>query len=447
MIEKKCHRICPVSDGLLLLLVFWHVLSSPLLANSDWKYEGVLDVPSKARLCYWAPFDFDDLKNLEWYLALESEEDGRSCLLGSHPDAQSSLWQISPAGDLWLKRQGRSVAIVEESKPDIWEVTRLVPLPEELSNPANAILWASGDVLTVLEDGQIWSMTLDGQWSRADLPKFDMTGFVERGFVQTQSFIYYWGLEAGLLIHKRSGRIQRFLNDNWPDLLLEFEQFGTVWRVEGDEVSVRNDDNELLFNLSQKALLTNDLLFKGIHVHGKDMEMKRDFIASGQSLASEYPFGFLLLGFLIGAASGMAGMKLVRRHRLDNSGEIARAVDQDDVNGLNDIQLSGLSMPFQALVLSAPGMLSTDEFDLAIGNDMDQSPESQRSKRSKIIREVNNEAQLVIGYELVERDRDPVDRRKVTYRIKSVPKRLVNQISKQQGVNPTLKSWSRNLQG
>ena len=120
---------------------------------------------------------------------------------------------------------------------------------------------------------------------------------------------------------------------------------------------------------------------------------------------------------------------------------------QDDVNGLNDIQLSGLSMPFQALVLSAPGMLSTDEFDLAIGNDMDQSPESQRSKRSKIIREVNNEAQLVIGYELVERDRDPVDRRKVTYRIKSVPKRLVNQISKQQGVNPTLKSWSRNLQG
>lgn len=446
MLEKMCHRICPLSGGLLLALACVHIISSPLLANSDWKYVGVLDVPSRTRLCYWAPFDFDDLKNLEWYLALESEEEGRSCLLGSHPDALSSLWQISPDGDLWLKRQGRSVAIVQESKPSIWEVTRLVPFPEDLSNPANAILWASGDALTVLEDGQIWSMILDGEWSRADVPKFDMTGFVERGFVQTQSFIYYWGLEAGLLIHKRSGRIQRFLNDNWPDQLLEFEQFGTVWRVEGDEVSVRNDENELLFNLSQKALLTNDLLFKGIQVQGKDMKMKRDFIETVQSLASEYPFGFLLLGFLIGAASGLTGVKLIRRQRLENSGDLARAIDQDDVNGLNVIQLSGLSMPFQALVLSAPGMLSTDEIDLAIGNDMDQSPESQRSKRSKIIREVNNEAQLVIGYELVERDRDPVDRRKVTYRIKTVPKRLVNQIAKQQGVNPSRKSWSRNLQ-
>jgi hypothetical protein len=44
---------------------------------------------------------------------------------------------------------------------------------------------------------------------------------------------------------------------------------------------------------------------------------------------------------------------------------------------------------------------------------------------------VNNEAQLVIGYELVERDRDALDRRKVTYRIKTVPKRLIRQIERQ----------------
>jgi hypothetical protein len=417
---------------MLLIGVIAHLRPSDARSDSEWKYEGRLDIPANSRLCYWAPFEFSDLENLEWYLALETSDEC-SCLLGTHPDAQSSLWQISPDGDLWLKRQGSELALVEEVAPNQWEVTRTVPFPSDLQNPANAIIWATSTDITVLENGVIWNMNEGSDWKRMNDANFNMSGFVERGFVQSQSFIYYWGVDAGLLIHKRTGRIQRFLNDNWPDLLLEFEQLGTVWRVEGDEVSVRNSDNELVFNLGQKALLTNDLLFNGIHVQGPSLSKRKktDSLIRWRSFDLNDSIGYFLLVFLLGAGAGASGLQLFHKksssRRLEESGRVSST----DMQSLNELQLSGLSKPFQALVMAAPGMLSTEEFDMVIGNDIEQSPESQRSRRSKAIREVNNEAQLVIGYELVERDRDALDRRKVTYRIKTVPKRLIRQIERQ----------------
>lgn len=428
MMSKRISRVF----GLLITTLIGGQVAHASSSNLVWKYEGSLDVPSRASMCYWAPFDFADLKGVSWYLALESDS-VKSCLLGTHPDAQSSLWQISPSGKLWLKRQGRSIAMVEKVASGSWEVTSLIAMPDEVISPKDVILWGHDNHLTLLDNGQIWNMRIGERWRRVNSTKIHMEGFVERGFVQTQSYLYYWGTNAGVLIHKRSGRIQRFLNDKWPDLLKEFEQLGTTWTVDGDEVIVRNAENELLFNLDQKTLLTKDLLFQGIDGQGERGLSRLDNTSRDdwKRLWDDLKKGAGMIWFLFGLAVGILVMLLMRFFRFgrDAGGEAEDSVDE--ATELNAVQLSGLSESFQALVLVAPGVLTTEAFDQAIGNDANQSPESLRSKRSKVIRDVNNESLLVIGYELIERDRDQVDRRKVTYRIKSVPVRLTRQIEQQ----------------
>lgn len=425
--------------GVVFLLV---VLLGPGLlsasAESEWRYEGVLDVPASASLCYWAPFEFEDLHGIDWYLALESDSE-KSCLLGAHPDANSSLWQISPDGDLWLKRQGRFVATVEESSQGTWGVTNRIPMPDAIDNPDGVILWGHDGQLTLLANGVLWNSKIGGTWRQVDAPTMNLSGFVERGFVQTQSYIYYWGKQAGLLIHKRTGRIQRFLNDNWPELLKEFEQLGTTWSIQGDEVSVRNAENELLFNLDQKSFLTDDLLFQGMDMEGENLLSRINQVVPDSRwlhFLHDLRSGVGLIWFFLGLMVGAFGLHLARVFSAKPATQSDANASTSDLSELSELQLSGLSNEFQALVLVSPGVLSTEEFDQAIGNDHDQSPESQRSKRSKIIRDVNNEALLVIGYELVERDRDQIDRRKVIYRIKSVPVRLSRRIERQRNGRP-----------
>lgn len=421
-------RICRVF-GLLIATLFGVQIAHASSSNLVWKYEGNLDVPSRASLCYWAPFDFADLEGISWYLALESDS-VKSCLLGTHPDVNTSLWQISPSGELWLKRQGRSIAMVEKMASGSWGVTSLIAMPDEVISPKDVILWGHDNQLTLLDNGQIWSLNIGERWRRVNSTKINMEGFVERGFVQTQSYLYYWGTNAGVLIHKRSGRIQRFLNDKWPDLLKDFEQLGTTWTVEGDEVIVRNAENELLFNLDQKTLLTKDLLFQGIDGKEERGLSRLDNISRDgwKRLWDDLKKGAGLVWFLFGLTAGILVMLLMRFFRFGKDAVGVPDDSVDEATELNAVQLSGLSEPFQALVMVAPGVLTTEAFDQAIGNDADQSPESLRSKRSKVIRDVNNESLLVIGYELIERGRDQVDRRKVTYRIKSVPVRLTRQI-------------------
>jgi hypothetical protein len=91
-------------------------------------------------------------------------------------------------------------------------------------------------------------------------------------------------------------------------------------------------------------------------------------------------------------------------------------------------QSLNVSDGFQKLVEMAPHALSTREFDEIIQNDENLSPESQRSKRAKAIRLINAESQLVLGFALIERNRNPTDRRKVHYKIRSIPERIKEQV-------------------
>ena len=105
--------------GMMAFSAFVPVISGVDSTNSksegpgeqSWNYEGVVDNQLTNRLGYNSPFSFDELQGIGGYLAIE-EIPSQNSLLGGHPEALNSLWQISPESDVWVKRQGRELAIV-----------------------------------------------------------------------------------------------------------------------------------------------------------------------------------------------------------------------------------------------------------------------------------------------------------------------------------------------
>lgn len=393
--------------------------------EQSWNYEGVVDNQLTNRLGYNSPFSFDELQGIGGYLAIE-EIPSQNSLLGGHPEALNSLWQISPESDVWVKRQGRELAIVMKMD-GLWGVQKLLPLPEGAESPSTAIVWCNSDQLNVLNSGHIWSCSFDGIWIRETDTELLLSGMVELGLVQTQDYLYCWGESASCLIDKNSGVVKRFLDDSWPQFLKEFETPGAVWRVDGNCVDVGLGQLELQFDLARKMDLSDDLAFEGISKFNQ-MEwtprVSTDF--DGFTVLNELG-GILLffLGVVLGVLiRGKALKSTLPASRRDQTGvfeseEISAIVNQDLV----------VSGEFQKLVEIAPNALSTREFDEIIENADNVSPESQRSKRAKVIRLINAESQLVLGFALIERSRDPKDRRKVLYKIRSIPERVREQVT------------------
>ena len=153
--------------------------------EQSWNYEGVVDNQLTNRLVYNSPFSFDELQGIGGYLAIE-EIPSQNSLVGGHPEALNSLWQISPESDVWVKRQGRELAIVMKMD-GLWGVQKLLPLPEGVESPSTAIVWCNSDQLNVLNSGHIWSCSFDGIWIRETDTELLLSGMVELGLVQTQT--------------------------------------------------------------------------------------------------------------------------------------------------------------------------------------------------------------------------------------------------------------------
>lgn len=62
--------------------------------------------------------------------------------------------------------------------------------------------------------------------------------------------------------------------------------------------------------------------------------------------------------------------------------------------------------------------LSQEQLDIAFGIDQINPAETQRSKRSNLIKEINHEFYKIRGVELVSRIQDPTDKRKFLYQIR-----------------------------
>lgn len=62
--------------------------------------------------------------------------------------------------------------------------------------------------------------------------------------------------------------------------------------------------------------------------------------------------------------------------------------------------------------------LSQEQLDIAFGIDQINPAETQRSKRSNLIKEINHEYYKIRGVELVSRIQDPTDKRKFLYQIR-----------------------------
>ena len=85
---------------------------------------------------------------------------------------------------------------------------------------------------------------------------------------------------------------------------------------------------------------------------------------------------------------------------------------------LSERARSAMSPMATAFLNCGKETLDTSEFNAFIGLDEDSSEESKRSRRAQIIRQVNQEYQLLHGQELITRQKDPIDRRRTTYIIR-----------------------------
>lgn len=392
--------------------------------EGGWHYEGVIGDESTARLCYKPPFSFEELQGIDWYLAIE-ETTSSSCLEGRHPEALSSLWQISPESDVWVKRQGQKLAIVTKND-GTWGVQKLLSFPEGVESPSTAIVWCNSDQLFALNSGHIWTCSFDGIWIRETENPLALSGMLEKGFVQSQHFLYHWGETASCLIDKNSGVIRRYLDDSWPQLLKEFGKSGAVWQVDGDYVDVALDQQELQFDLARKLDFSNDLAFEGLTPPDQMDVISNESSYFGGS-AVPYVLGGMFLFFLGGILGFLIRGNELKSTQAEGRGAGIGVLKSEMISGIGT-QSFTVSDGFQKLVEMAPHALSTMEFDEIIQNDENLSPESQRSKRAKAIRLINAESQLVFGFALIERTRDPIDRRKVLYKLRSIPERIREQV-------------------
>lgn len=400
------------------------------------RYEGVIGGMADARLCYDAPFSFVELKGIQWFLGVEVM-DGSSCLTGTHPEAHSSLWQISPNGLVWGKRQGHEFALVMADEFGTWGVQQLLEFPAEIESPSECLMWLSNEGLFVVNQAQLWHGKLDGSWSMVSPSMPDLAPYRSRGFVQSQNYFYSWSDNAGILIDKRSSQVVSFEGDHWPELMADFEILGATWRITGDYVEVINKEELLQFDFAEKALLMHQTIFS--------MPEPGDATWWGKVVGGGAPSpGWSLLWGLL-AIAGL-GLALYDRRRRGISMTSVVGLKQSNLGRAGDLAGSGVdagidygfSDAFLEIVHLSSEVISMEEFDQLAHGGETLSPESQRARRSKLFREINAESKLVMGYDLLVRERDPQDRRKVRYRIQSLPPRIQRIVSAMKGQAPRM---------
>lgn len=423
-----------------LFLLAWVTTMDGSASNSfKLRYEGVIGGMSDARLCYDAPFSFHDLQGIQWFLGVEDSGDF-SCLTGTHPEANSSLWQISPDGSVWGKRQGYEFALVSAARSGKWEVLRTLEFPRAIHSPADCLMWMGNDGLYVVTENELWKADFDGNWSSISDNFPELNAYRNRGFVQSQNFVYCWSDEVGILIDKRTASILSFEVDGWPEMLADFEILGATWRVTGDIVQVVNEEEMMQFDFGEKAVLPHQT------ISPPQVDAPQNFWSS---IAGGIPFrslfGGLLLLFVVTAGIGF----LRRRQRQRIKGGIRIEVSsksQGRQAGERETVDYGFSDSFLEIVNRSSDIISMEDFDeLAHGGEK-LSPESQRARRSKLFREVNAESKLVMGYDLLVRERDPQDRRKVRYRIQSLPPRIQRIVQAIKADSPSVATENQSAQ-
>lgn len=377
-------------------------------------YEGVIGGMVDARLCYDSPFSFLDLEGIHWYLGVDESGD-QSCLTGTHPEAHSSLWQISPDGQLWGKRQGSEFALVSNEENEGWKVFRFLEFPAPIQSPAECLLWMGNDGLYVVDGNRLWSADTSGDWSVISNQIPELNAYRSRGFVQSQNFVYSWSDTSGILIDKRTGKIVSFEQDRWPEMLVDFEILGATWRIEGDYVEVVNGEDMMQFDFARKALLSHQTIY------APRAESFIKDIVEGVSVGISWRWLVVASTLFV-----LAVVVKIGRRRYFNPklvGKVLTKSNAVDSQNVSDIDL-GFSDSFLEIVNWPNDIITMEEFDdLAHGGES-LSPESQRARRSKLFREVNAESKLVMGYDLLLRERDPNDRRKVRYRRQALPPRI-----------------------
>ena len=411
MFMRKISNV--VSFATLVLLPMSFMCASD---SFELRYEGLIGGMADARLCYDAPFSFSELRGIQWFLGLE-ESGNYSCLTGTHPEAQSSLWQISPNGLFWGKRQGFEFVVVSTAGSGKWGVIQTLEFPDAIDTPGECLMWMGNEGLFVVQNNQLWNSDFDGNWAMASTQVPDLSAYRSRGFVQSQNFVYSWSDEAGILIDKRTSQIVSFEEDGWPEMLADFEIPGAKWKINGDYVQVVNGEEMMQFDFGGKSVLPHQLIFS----LESGVSYWTWLFSGAQSDLVRSLLGWTSLAIFVIAGIVLVSRRLRKKPRKAfNSFSESRSKDFEHGGPLG----FGFSDSFLVIVNHSSDVITMEEFDQLAHGGENLSPESQRARRSKLFREVNAESKLVMGYDLLVRERDPQDRRKVRYRIQSLPPRI-----------------------
>jgi hypothetical protein len=181
-----------------------------------------------------------------------------------------------------------------------------------------------------------------------------------------------------------------------------------------------------LSTLYEQAVPMNISLFRKIgdatSAGGKSLTKAQDNQIG--NLDTKWILALVGLGLTLAIAGWIAGRSRTRsqvpfQHRSTNSKSTSNTEMRMDSPALKDRQHWS---PELALIVDAhDSVLSTHEFDELMGLTDDISPETIRVRRAKLVKDIQIESTFVFGKNILTRERDSVDGRRVVYRIAQIP--------------------------
>lgn len=374
----------------------------------------------------------------------------RGATYGSHPVLRDSTLYLYGGYGFWHTNQ----AVVHFSKVTSgWEASQLHILPQGLRElhegsfqVGEHILWSpwlAGETYTE-ETNQIWRTSIENGTREfyGNLP-LKFSTMKPALYYETEHFVLILDLVKRIhLIRKNDLQIAELQNKDLATQLNAKRSGGYLIQViRGDAIELwRNGDRVFAFDLlelasivepnewapfvekatQKKKIATWQTIFTQLFdelksSNGIELELTSDEPKQGESQLLYFALAAGLGGGILGwIAASLNRSNSSRKRQTLGLG----TYEKGTMGNLEHAENLSISPELRLLLGSQAMTLSTDEFDVLMGLDVDGVAETRRARRSRIIKGVQAESSILLGAEILIRKRSPEDARKVNYKIR-----------------------------
>ncbi len=255
-----------------------------------------------------------------------------------------------------------------------------------------------------------WEWGLQG----GEFPASSMAPFVLDDFV-------VWATEDRNLVvlRKSDGWVAEFPSDAWAGHLMEAASSAVVRISENNVLEFGQDENRLIrYDYGEKVRFAD---FQAPAEARALVDLNDE---AGEPMG--LPWVLLVLSWTV-----FVGWALTQRKGRSTPRQVMHAPkERGGVPTASVAAIAHWSDPLRSLVLSNKRSYTAAELDALWNIQYIESPETLRAKRSRIIQGVNTEFNLLYGYDLVRRQRDESDRRKVLYFVAALPPNLAKSLQR-----------------